>query len=125
MNAQNNKIKTFQDLFAWQYSFELSLMIYRVTKTFPKHELWGLTSQIQRSGVSVSSNIAEGFSRYTNKDKIHFYRMSLGSLTECQNQIIISHELCYINSQDYNELIDLSVRAHKVINKLIKSTNLM
>ena len=84
----NPKIKSFTDLQVWQEGHKLVLLIYKVTKKFPKEELFGLTNQIKRAGVSITSNIAEGFSRQSYKEKLQFYYMSLGSLTEIQNQLL-------------------------------------
>ena len=87
METKDNyqKIKTFRDLISWQEGHNLVLMIYEVTKTFPREEAFGLTTQLRRAAVSCTSNIAEGFSRLTANDKAHFYTMALGSLTEIQS----------------------------------------
>ena len=75
------KIYSFRDLIVWQESHKLVLYIYRETKTFPREELYGLISQIRHCSISISSNIAEGFSRHSAKEKIQFYSMAHGSLT--------------------------------------------
>ena len=75
-----NKIKSFTDLTAWKEGHKLVLLIYKLTKKFPKEESYGLTDQIRRCSVSITSNIAEGFSRKSQKEKLQFYHMSLGSL---------------------------------------------
>lgn len=79
------KIKSFTDLQAWKEGHKLVLLIYEMTDDFPKKEVYALASQMQRAAVSFTSNIAEGFSRQTDKDKSHFYIMALGSTTELQN----------------------------------------
>jgi len=79
------KIKSFTDLISWQEGHKLVLLIYAITKKFPKEELFGLVSQIRRCAISITSNIAEGFSRKSKKEKINFYHISLDSLTELQN----------------------------------------
>jgi len=81
------KIKTFKDLETWKQAHKLVLVIYKLTKTFPKEEKYSLTDQIRRAVVSISSNIAEGFARDSKKDKIRFYSIALGSLIEVQNQL--------------------------------------
>ncbi|MGB6607166.1 MAG: four helix bundle protein, partial [Atribacterota bacterium] len=91
------KIKNFQDLRIWQIGIEVVKDIYIVTKKFPKEELYGLTSQMRRSAVSVPSNIAEGFRRYHNKEYKQFLHIALGSCAELETQIIIANELDYIN----------------------------
>lgn len=114
------KIKNFTDLNAWKSGHELVLLIYRATESFPKSEIFGLTDQIRRAAVSVTSNIAEGFSRGSYKDKSNFYSISLGSLTELQNQLIIARDIGYITSGD--EIFDQTVIVHKLINGLIKAS---
>lgn len=115
------KICSFKDLNAWKNAHNLALKIYQITKKFPADEIYSLTSQMRRAVISIASNIAEGFSRKTKKDKIHFYIMSLGSLTELQSQIEISRDLHYLNEGDYFELNEKTIVVHKLINGLIKS----
>ncbi|MDD5290643.1 MAG: four helix bundle protein [Patescibacteria group bacterium] len=82
---EGGKIKSFTDLVAWKEAHKLVISIYKITEEFPKNELFGITSQIRRCSVSVSSNIAEGFSRHSDLEKIHFYSITKGSITELQN----------------------------------------
>ena len=117
------KIKSFTDLKAWQEGHKLVLMIYDVTKNFPKEEQFGLTNQIQRAAVSITSNIAEGFSRNSSKEKIQFYAMSRGSLTEVQNQLVIARDIKYLDSKVFGHVADQSILVSKILNGLIKSTN--
>jgi four helix bundle protein len=124
MIETTNKIKSFTDLNAWKESHKLVLMVYEVTKKFPKEEMFSLVNQLRRAIVSVTSNIAEGFSRSTDKDKVHFYIMSLGSLTEVQNQIIISKDLKYITQDEFSKLEQQITISSKILNGLIKSTKL-
>jgi four helix bundle protein len=88
----NNKIKSFTDLNAWKQGHALVLLIYGMTKQFPKEEMFGLTNQIRRAVVSITSNISEGFSRNSSKEKAQFYFTALGSLTEVQNQLLIARD---------------------------------
>ena len=99
------KIKNFQDLRIWQKSIEVVKDIYILTKKFPKEELYGLTSQMRRSAVSIPSNIAEGFRRYHNKEYKQFLYIALGSCAELETQIIIANKLDYINETNKTELI--------------------
>ena len=122
MNNEIAKIKSFTDLNVWKEGHKLVLEIYRITKDFPKEEIFGLTSQIRRASVSVTSNIAEGFSRNSYKEKLNFYSMSLGSLTEVQNQLLISRDIKYIANEDFKKIADQTVVTSKLINGLIKST---
>ena len=115
-------IKTFKDLIAWQRGHSLVLEVYRVTEIFPKEEQFGLTSQLRRCAVSITSNIAEGFSRNTYKDKAQFYAIALGSVTELQNQIQIAHDVGFLSTNEYFNLDTLSIEVHKIINGLLKSS---
>jgi len=114
------KIKNFIDLDAWREGHKLVLEIYKITNNFPNEEKFGLTSQIRRCTVSITSNIAEGFSRKTNKDKIKFYIITLGSLTELQNQIIISKDLGYITKSKYDDIYNQIIKIQKITNGLIR-----
>lgn len=120
-----NKIKDFTDLKAWQKGHQLVVWVYEVTKKFPHDEQFGLTSQLRRAAVSITSNIAEGFSRGSYKDKNKFYYMALGSLTEVQNQLTISKDIKYIKLQEYLELKELTIEISKIINGLIKSSQIL
>jgi four helix bundle protein len=108
----------------WQEAHKLALIIYRITKEFPKAETYGLTGQMRRAAVSISSNIAEGFGRRTSKDKNSFYTNSLTSLTELQNQLIISKDIEYIEKENFLKIAEQTVTVHKLINGLIKSTRI-
>lgn len=110
-----HKIKSFTDLNAWRESHKLVILIYKASETFPKNEIFGLTNQIRRAAVSISSNIAEGFSRNTTKDKDHFYTLARGSLAELQNQILIARDVDYLSKEDFDKIAKQTV----VINKLI------
>lgn len=121
-NYEFRKIKSFTDLNAWKESHRLVLMIYQSTNKFPKEEIFGLTNQLRRAGISLTSNIAEGFSRNSWREKLQFYCMSLGSLTEIQNQLLIAKDVVYLSKEDFNVLAQQSVEVSKVINGLIKKT---
>jgi four helix bundle protein len=120
--SEELRIKTFTDLNAWREAHEFVLMMYRMTKSFPKDELFALVSQIRRASVSITSNIAEGFSRESYSDKKHFYVMAHGSLTEVQNQLIVSRDVHYINDDCFEENYGQSVVVHKLLSGLIKAT---
>ena len=117
------KIKSFTSLVGWKEAHKLVLMIYKSTANFPESEKFGLCSQLQRAGVSITSNIAEGFSRLSNKEKANFFYMSLGSLTEVQNQLLIARDLGYVTNELFKELADQSVYVSKLLNGLIKSSS--
>jgi four helix bundle protein len=114
-------ISSFTDIKAWCMSKDLAVKIYKITDDYPKSELFGLTSQMRRSAVSVPSNIAEGFGRFSNKDQEHFYIMASGSMYELKNQIIISYELGFIDEQRYRDIIEDLHLSHKTLNAFIKA----
>jgi len=113
------KIKNFQDLRIWQIGIEVVKDIYILTKKFPKEELYGLTSQMRRSAISIPSNIAEGFRRYHNKEYKQFLYIALGSCAELETQIIIANELDYINETNKTELIEMIKYICRMTVKLI------
>lgn len=94
-------IFSFEKLDVWQNSREFVLTIYKLTNNFPSTEIYGITSQIKRSSSSIATNIAEGTSRNTNKDKAHFLTISYSSATETLNHLIISKDLGYISEDEY------------------------
>ena len=110
------------DLKAWQEGHRLVLAIYKATKEFPRDEQFGLTNQIRRSAVSVTSNISEGFSRQFSKEKTQFYAIALGSLTELQNQIFIAKDVEYLSEPDFQKIAEQTIVVSKIINGLIKSS---
>lgn len=115
------KISSFTDLLAWRKGHELVLAVYGAADLFPQSEQFGLTAQIKRAVLSITSNIAEGFSRRTHADKIHFYHIALGSTTEVQNQLLAARDLRYLQPTTFTLLADLSVEVNKLLNGLIKS----
>ncbi|MFH1244303.1 MAG: four helix bundle protein [bacterium] len=118
--GKNDKITNFTDLNAWKYGHQLVLNIYKITDKFPDKERFSLIDQMRRAVVSITSNIAEGFSRKSSKEKSQFYSMSLGSLTELQNQLMVARDVRYLRLDDYQVAHDLSVVVSKIINGLIK-----
>lgn len=116
------KIQSFTQLDAWKVSHALVLEIYKYTDKFPVGERFGLTNQLRRAVVSITSNIAEGFSRRTSLDKNRFYNTSLGSIAEVQNQILIARDLGYINQSSFKMLADISVHSRKLLYGLLKSS---
>ena len=115
------KINTFQDLQVWQKAHKLVLRIYKITNKFPKSEIYGLISQIRRAAVSVASNIVEGFERQSSKDSLHFYNISDGSLEEVRYQLLLAHDLEYIDDKTYEETIRLAEEVSKMLNSWIKT----
>ena len=120
-----SQIKSFTDLSAWKEAHKLVLMIYEATKGFPNEEKFGLVNQLRRAVVSISSNIAEGFSRNTNKEKVQFYYTALGSLTEVHNQSIIAKDVAYIDTRQFGKLMQQIITVNKLLSGLIKSAKNM
>lgn len=106
---------SFEKLEVWKDSINLTVLIYNHTKAFPDEEKFGLTSQMRRSSVSISSNIAEGISRSTNKDKTHFINIAYSSTMELLNQSIISEKLNYISNKNY---VNIRLKIEAISNKL-------
>jgi four helix bundle protein len=114
------KIHLFSDLNAWKEAYELVILVYKLTDKFPAKENYALTGQMRRSAVSISSNIAEGFSRRGKREKILFYSTSLGSLTELQSQVLIAKGVGYLTEGDVAAINERLTVVHKLINGLIK-----
>jgi len=121
-STETEKIRCFTDLIAWQEAHKLVLAIYKTTRRFPKDEIFGLVAQLRRAVVSISSNIAEGFSRISYAEKIHFYSIALGSVTEVQNQMLIARDIEYLSKDDFMLIEKQGVIVHKLINGLIKAS---
>ena len=110
---------TFQDLRIWQEAMDLTLDIYRVTGSFPKHETYGLTSQMRRAAVSVPSNIAEGKGHRSDSEFVRFLLHARGSLLELQIQILIARRLQYLSEEKAGELCRSSDGIGRGLNALI------
>jgi len=103
MKDQKNK-KPDRNLLAWQKPVDLAVDVYRVTESFPKHELYGLTSQMRRAAVSVPSNIAEGASGRSKDQFKNFLSISIGSLNELSTQLEIAKRIGYLSEKDFQSL---------------------
>lgn len=125
MGNGKRKIKSFTDLDAWREGHTLALQVYRLMKDFPKDEQFGLTSQLRRAIVSVTSNIAEGFSRTSWREKVQFYATALGSLTEIQNQLLLARDVGYLSKADFDTVAQRSIIVNKLTSGLIKKSKSM
>ena len=101
-----NKSKSFVDLIVWQKAHRFVLETYKISQDFPKAELYGLTSQIRRAAVSIPANIAEGFVKKSNKDKVRFMNIAQGSIEECKYYLILASDLNYVNTDDLKKLLN-------------------
>jgi len=113
-------LKSYKDLIVWQKSFKLALEVYRVTKKFPKSELYGLTSQMRRAAFAIPSNIAEGYARKHRAEYIQFIRIAFASGAELETQILITKEVGLLEEKDFKKLDDLLTEVMKMLNTLIK-----
>ena len=112
-------METHRDLRVWQQSIDFVSSIYLMTRSLPKEELFGLVSQMRRTAVSVPSNIAEGYARGTDKEKIHFLRISSGAMSELETQLTLCLKLGYISQEEYNATSEKLVSVWKQLNALI------
>jgi len=113
-------MRDFNKLEIWKKAIELGEKIYRVTVVFPKNEMYGLVSQMRRAVIGISSNIAEGCGRRTNKDFIGFLYNAMGSINEVESQLVISGRLGYIEDEKISELIEESKELARMLFGFIK-----
>lgn len=111
-------MRDFQKLSVWQKSHSLTLKIYKLTSSFPHHELYGLSSQMRRSSCSIPTNIAEGCGRHTNAELNRFLMMAAGSSSELQYQLILARDLNYFSENLFKELYNETVEIRKMIYSL-------
>lgn len=117
-----SRVSHFSDLKAWQLGHLVVLGVYKITQGFPKTEQFGLVSQMRRSAVSITSNLAEGFGRTSFKEKLHFYSYAHGSTTELENQLIISRDVQLISEEQYRIFQGQLTELGKITTGLMKST---
>jgi four helix bundle protein len=115
--------KSFEDLIVWQKAHQYVLSIYHVTKGYPREETFGLTNQIRRAAASITANIAEGYIRLSQKEKLRFYNISQGSLEETKNFIVLSKDLGYITVIEKEELYNRATEIGKLLNSYIRQIN--
>ena len=111
-------IQSFRELEVWQVAMELVVATHRLTNTFPKHELYGLSAQMRRASVSTPSNIAEGSRQGTTSALIQYLRHALGSNAELETQLEIAKRLNYADAEEVVPIEELAVRVGKMLNKL-------
>jgi four helix bundle protein len=117
--------QSFQALLVWQKAHAFVLAVYKITETFPKHELFGLTSQLRRAAVSIPANIAEGFRKRSLAEKARFYNISQGSIEECRYYLILIRDLHYSETASLESQLDEVARLlHGYIVNLGKSRRL-
>ncbi|PIY11559.1 MAG: four helix bundle protein [Flexibacter sp. CG_4_10_14_3_um_filter_32_15] len=114
-------IRTFKDLIVWQEAMELVVEIYKITRQFPKSEIYGLSSQMQRAAVSIPSNIAEGNQRNSIPQYLQFVSIARGSLGELETQIMLSHKLEYLDKKTQDKVILQTEKIGRLMGGLMKS----
>jgi four helix bundle protein len=117
------KITNFRQLDIWKKGIEIVKDVYKTVRELPKHGLYGLTAQMQRSSVSIASNIAEGFNRFHNKEYKQFLYVALASCAELETQIEIATELKYLNEETKAFLLEKIVHESRMLNSLIRKLN--
>ena len=112
-------IQYYRDLLVWQKAMDLCVEVHNLTLIFPKQELFGLSAQLNRSVVSVPSNIAEGHGRRTTPDFIHFLSISRGSMNEVETQLTLAMRYNYLNEKDHDALLERCGEVGRMLNGLI------
>jgi four helix bundle protein len=113
------KINSYKDLEAYKKAYEVAKMVYRMTATFPKEELYGLTNQLRRAAVSVPSNIAEGYMR-GSKEYVQYLKIALGSAAELETQLSLSRDLGFCDDNNFNDLYALNEEVIRLLKTYIK-----
>jgi len=120
---EKTQLKSFKNLIIWQKAVGLATLVYKITENFPRSELYGITNQMRRAAISISSNIAEGFKRSHKKEKLQFYNVAYGSVAELESQIEIAYKLKFLKEEEYKQLNLLTIEISKMNDGLIKSVN--
>ena len=111
---------SFENVVAWQKAHAFTLLVYQLTREFPKDEMFGLTSQFRRAAVSIEANIAEGYKKLGKADKLRFLNIAEGSLAECRTYVILAKDLKYIKEQHYADLFVSLEEASKLLTSYCK-----
>lgn len=120
---ENKVIHSYKDLIVWQRSIELVVAVYELTENYPREEIYGLTSQAQRSAVSIPSNISEGRYRGTKNDYLQFLRIAYGSGAELETQIEIAKRLPRTKNLEFKKIDSSLEEVMKMLNKMIRNLN--
>lgn len=112
--------QSYKELILWQKAMDLAELLYKSTADFPKQEIYGITSQLRRSAVSIPSNIAEGYSRNSKGEYIQFLGIAKGSLCELETQIMLSQRFGYLSNIEAEKLLSLSTEVGKLLTIFIQ-----
>ena len=113
-------IQSYRDLVLWKKAMDLAELLYKSTAAFPREEIYGITSQLRRSAVSVPSNIAEGYSRNSKGEYIQFLGIAKGSLCELETQILLAARFNYLSNNDVEKILSLSDEVGKLLTTFIQ-----
>jgi four helix bundle protein len=113
-------LRAFRELKVWQKGHELTLDIYRAARTFPKDEMYGLTSQLRRSAVSIPANIAEGCARGSGAELRHFLQIAMGSASEVEYYVLLAHELDYLDGSQYEILSSKVTEVKRMLSSFVQ-----
>jgi len=116
-------MRNYRDLVVWQKSMAMVTAVYRFSRSYPKEEIYGVTSQLRRSAVSIPSNIAEGYGRKSTQDYLRFLKIANGSLFELQTLLEISRNLEYITEDIFKACFDMSREVERMLSSLIRKVN--
>src|SRR5208282_4121687 len=119
--GERGRIRSYRDLRVWQEGMDLAEACYRLTKRFPKDELFGMTSQIRRAACSVPANIAEGYGRDSKGDYIQFLRIAQGSLKEVETHLILCTRVSLLTVEEAQGILENCDRLGKMLHRLIRS----
>ena len=119
--AYNFAMKDFRQLKVWEKAHQLALAIYKETKSFPKEELYGLTSQIRRASMSIPTNIAEGCGRQTDAEFARFLQIAMGSASETEYQLILAHDLEFLSKETHEKLHTNVEEVKRMLASLLKT----
>jgi len=112
-------VRNFREPKVWQKAHRLTLDVYKTTKTFPREEVYGLTSQIRRSAVSIPANIAEGCGRSGDAELARFLQVSMGSASELEYHLLLSHDLELLSSSNYDRLLNQLIEVKRMLTAFI------
>jgi four helix bundle protein len=121
--AEGKRIESYKDLEVWKKGVRFSIVIYKLTSSFPASEQYGITNQLRRASASFPANIAEGYGRDSTKNYIQFLRTARGSLNETETFLYIAFGLNYLDKEKLDGIIEKSTELSKMINSLIKKLN--
>ncbi|MBI2049293.1 four helix bundle protein [Candidatus Roizmanbacteria bacterium] len=119
---KNGKIQSFTDLNVWKEGHKLVVLVYKITESFPIKETYSLIDQMRRAVASITANIAEGFGRQSYKEKLQYYYLAQGSLTELKNFILIAKDVDYLKKEDFTKLVLQANLTHQILQGFIRKT---